>query len=259
MMPATTQKPTRSAERHQSPSRRSRRGNGKLRDAAATTGSQPVEQRIRLTGVDWETFEKLAATSRGGRFAFDQGVLEIMSPGPLHEGYAGDLGEFIRIVTRTLRIPRKAMRSTTWKRPEAERGIEADDCFYLSPEKIAAANAADERGSNDSVDYPAPDLAVEVDISAPQVDRPAIYATIRVPEIWRVVDNKVRIEHLDEDGTYTRSRSSRFLPVRDRDLERWLIDEDRSDEPAWEERLAAWAQGLAKPRGPRRARRKPGG
>ena len=103
-------------------------------------------------------------------------------------------------------------------------------------------------GSDDSVDYPAPDLAVEVNISAPQVDRPAIYATIRVPEIWRFTDNKVHIDHLREDGTYTRSRSSRFLPVRDRDIQRWLIDEDRRDELAWEERLTAWAQGLAQPR-----------
>jgi Uma2 family endonuclease len=226
---------------------------------ATTTEPRSIEQRIRLTGVDWETFEKLAATSRGGRFAFDRGVLEIMSPGPLHEHHAGGMGEFVRIVTRTLRIPRMAMRSTTWKRPEAARGIEADECFYFLPEKIAAANAALERGSKDSVDYPAPDLAAEVDISAPQVDRPAIYATIRVPEIWRFADDKVHIEHLGEDGTYTRSRSSRFLPVRDRDIQRWLIDEDRSDELVWEERLTAWAQGLAKPRSPRRPRRESGG
>ncbi len=255
MMPATTQKPIRSAK----PPQRSKRGNGKLRDTAAATESRAVEQRIRLTGVDWETFEKLAATSRGGRFAFDRGVLEIMAPGPKHERYAGNMCEFVRIVTRILRIPRMAMRSTTWKRPEAARGIEADDCFYFLPEKIAAANAADERGSDDSVDYPAPDLAVEVDISAPQVDRPAIYATIRVPEIWRFTDNKVHIDHLREDGTYTRSRSSRFLPVRDRDIQRWLIDEDRRDELAWEERLTAWAQGQAQPRGRRRPRRESGG
>ncbi len=258
-MSAPAQKAIPIAEADPSPVRRSRTRSRKLREKARTTGPGPIEQRIRLTGVDWETFEKLAATSRGGRFAFDQGVLEIISPGPLHEGYAGDMGQFVRIVTRTLRIPRKAMRSTTWKRPEAARGIEADDCFYFLPEKIATANAADERGSNDSVDYPAPDLAVEVDISESQVDRPAIYATIRVPEIWRFVDNKVHIDHLREDRTYARSRSSRFLPIRDRDIERWLIDEDRRDELAWEERLAAWAQGLAKPRASRRPRRKSGG
>jgi Uma2 family endonuclease len=258
-MSAPTQKAIPVAEPHRLPTRRSRGQSRKPRNTAATTELRPIEQRIRLTGVDWETFEKLAARSRGGRFAFDQGVLEIMSPGPIHESYGRSMGEFVRTVTRTLRIPRMSLGSTTWKRPEAARGIEADECFYFLPEKIAAANAAVERGSKDSVDYPAPDLAVEVDISAPQVDRPAIYATIRVPEIWRFVENKVHIEHLCEDCTYTHSASSRFLPVRDRDIQRWLIDEDRKDELAWEERLAAWAQGLAKPRGSRRPRREAGG
>jgi Uma2 family endonuclease len=204
--------------------------------------------------VAWETFEQLAATARGGRFAFDRGALEIMSPGPVHERRGRSMGEFVRIVSRVRRIPRIALGSTTWKRPEADRGIEADECFYFTPEKIDAANDADERGLNDSTHYPAPDLAIEVDISEPRVDRPAIYATIGVAELWRSVGDEVHIEHLGEDGTYTRSRSSRFLPVRDRDIRRWLIQEDRSDEADWEERLTAWARRLARPRGPRRPR-----
>jgi Uma2 family endonuclease len=179
-------------------------------------------------------------------------VLEIMSPGPLHESRKGLLGEFVRIVTRSLGIPRMALGSTTWGREEADRGIEADECFYFEPEKIAAANAALARESNDSADYPAPDLAVEVDVSRSQLDRPAIYATIRVAEVWRFVGGKALIEHLGADGTYARSPASRFLPVRDVDIQRWLSEEDQSDQPAWEARLAAWSRRLAKPRGPRR-------
>src|SRR5262249_30500569 len=148
-----------------------------------------------------------AARGDGARWAVRPrpGALELMSPGPLHERRGQSMGEFVRIVTRTLRIPRVTLGSTTWIRPEAERGIEADDCFYFTPEKIAAANAADERGSNDSTDWPAPDLAIEVDISEPRLDRPAIYATIRVAEVWRFADDEVWIKHLVEDGTYTRS------------------------------------------------------
>jgi Uma2 family endonuclease len=225
---------------------------------STATTVPPAEPRILLTRVDWKTFERLAETSRGGRFAYDRGALEIMSPGPLHESRGKSMGEFVRIVTRTLRIPRKTLGSTTWKREEADRGIEADDCFYFTPEKIAQANAAEERGSNDSTDYPAPDLAIEVDISEPKIDRPAIYATIGVDEIWRFVDEEVHIDHLGEDGIYRRSHTSRFLPLRDRDIQRWLTKEDRSDEAAWEERLTAWAQRLAQPHGPRRRRPKAG-
>lgn len=225
---------------------------------SVATKAPLAEPRIRLTRVEWETFERLAATARGGRFAYDRGVLEIVSPGPLHESYGRSMGEFVRVVSRTLRIPRMTLGSTTWKRPEAQRGIEADDCFYFTPEKIAAANAARDRGSNDSVDYPAPDLALEVDISEPEIDRPSIYATIGVDEIWRLADEEVRLDQLGQDGVYTPSQSSRFLPVRAIDIQRWLTQEDRSDEAAWEGRLTAWARRLVRPRAPRRPRPKPG-
>ena len=36
------------------------------------------------------------------------------------------------------------------------------------------------RGSNDVADYPNPDLAIEVDISPSQLDRPEIYAKLQV-------------------------------------------------------------------------------
>jgi Uma2 family endonuclease len=94
------------------------------------------EQRIRLSGVDWETFRRLAATARGARFAFDRGVLEIMSPGPVHEWRKGQMGDFVRIVTRSLNLTRLALGSTTWSKEEAERGIGADECFYFDARKI---------------------------------------------------------------------------------------------------------------------------
>ncbi len=148
--------------------------------------------------------------------------------------------------------------STTWKRQEADRGIEADGCFYLTPEKIALANSALDCESNDSADYPAPDLAVRGRRRAPAIDRPAIYSTIKVSEVWRLVNGEVRIEQLGQDGTYKRLRTSRFLPVRGTDIQRWLVDEDRRDELAWEDRLTAWARGLVKARITRRPRREAG-
>jgi Uma2 family endonuclease len=226
--------------------------------APAIKATPPTETRILLTGVDWETFERLAETARGARFAFDRGALEIMTLGPLHESRGRSTGAFVRIVTLALGIPRKCLGSTTWKRPEAERGIEADDCFYFTPEKIAAVNAALARKSRDSTEYPVPDLAIEVDISKPQLDRPAIYATIRVAEVWRFVDDEVQIDQLREDGTYRRSRTSRFLPLTDRDIQRWLVEEDAADEVDWENRLTAWARRLAKSRASRRRRPKSG-
>ena len=48
------------------------------------------------------------------------------------------------------------------------------------------------------------------------------------------------IEHLQPDGTYAPSESSRFLPVQAAEVYRWVAVEDSSDELAWEQRLRAW-------------------
>ena len=37
----------------------------------------------------------------------------------------------------------------------------------------------------DIADYPNPDLAIEIDISPPEVDREGIYKSLKVAEIWR--------------------------------------------------------------------------
>ena len=53
-------------------------------------------------------------------------------------------------------------------------------CYYFDPAKLAAAATA---AHSDDVDlYTNPDLAAEVDISPPRIDRPGIYAAVRVPE-----------------------------------------------------------------------------
>ena len=56
----------------------------------ATTQSPPVpvDARMLLDNVTWSTYERLLADQadrRAPRFAYDRGVLEIVSPGSEHE------------------------------------------------------------------------------------------------------------------------------------------------------------------------------
>jgi hypothetical protein len=97
---------------------------------------------------------------------------------------------------------------------------------------------------DDIADYPNPDLAIEIDLSDPKVDRPDIDAKLEIAEIWRFDGQSVVIEHLRDDGSYTPAETSRFLPLRPADTLRWLVDEDSDDELAWERRLDAWAKTL---------------
>ncbi len=111
-------------------------------------------------------------------------------------------------------------------------------CYYFDPAKLAAA-AAD----SDNIDiYPNPDLAAEVDISPPKIDRPGIYAALQVPEFWRVRNKAVSTEQLSLDGTYVLAPRSRFLPVRAEDVTRWICSEDSSSLVTWEARLRQWVR-----------------
>jgi len=86
------------------------------------------------------------------------------------------------------------------------------------------------RVSNNIDDYPNPDLAIEVDISPPKIDRPGIYAALRVAELWRFDGSHVVIERLDASGVYAPVASSGFLPVSAEDVRRWVVAEDSRSE-----------------------------
>jgi hypothetical protein len=93
-------------------------------------------------------------------------------------------------------------------------------------------------------DYPNPDLAIEIDLSGPRVDRSDIYSKLRVAEVWRFNGKTVVIERLQDDGSYAPAETSLFLPLRPKDILRWLIEEDYADELDWERRLDQWAKRL---------------
>ena len=82
------------------------------------------------------------------------------------------------------------------------RGIEADLSYYVDAAKVAAFDAALAKRSGKIQDYPNPDLAAEVDISRPKIDRQGIYAALQVSEVWRVFEEHVSIEQLQSDGKY---------------------------------------------------------
>ena len=132
------------------------------------------------------------------------------------------------------------MGSTTWRRRGLDRAIESDLCYYFDRAKMAPAAAAAD--SNNIDDYPNPDLAVEVDVSPPKIDRSGIYAALGLPEFWRARKRSVSIEQLDPDGNYVPPTQSRFLPVRPEDVTRRVFSEGSSDLVSWEERLRAWVR-----------------
>lgn len=214
------------------------------------------DHRVVIRGVDWNFYERLVDSIPEGAHIhcdFDGKDLEIVSPSMIHDGSRGLLGRVVGLVAEVCEIPIKSAGQTTWKRPEIARGLESDESHYFRAEKLAAVAKLRARRSMKIADYPNPDLAVEVDITPPKVDRPGIYAALKVAELWRFDGDleQVFIERLQEVGTYRAIETSQFLPIRAEEIRRWVVEEDSSDESSWARRLRAWALAELTPRLPR--------
>ncbi|MFO0983483.1 MAG: Uma2 family endonuclease [Planctomycetota bacterium] len=168
------------------------------------------EQRVFLGDVRWETFEALLDDlgEPRGRLAYDQGLLEIMSPSYDHESVAGLLGQFIRVIAEALALPIRAARSTTLKRVDQQRAVEADESFYVG-EHARGPRPID----IDLLRDPPPDLVVEVDLSRSSRARLRIYASLGVPEVWQWSRDRLSVLHLESNGAYAMTATSQFFPI----------------------------------------------
>jgi Uma2 family endonuclease len=221
------------------------------RPAAVRSPSSRVDERGAIRDVSWKFYDRLSDAIETGsiRMAYDGKDVEIMTLGPAHEGLSGLLRQFLDLVLDGLEVDCLALGSTTWKRPELDRGIEADQCYVFDPAKCAAGRAALARMSNDLADYPNPDLAVEIDIAPSKIDRPGIYAALKVFEIWHCDDEgRIMIDQLGDDNQYAAVDSSRFLHVRPEELMHWLTLGASTERTQWRRLLKKWVEAEIKPR-----------
>lgn len=207
---------------------------------------QGGDQSTVFPGVDWHTYNQLSQAigeSGGIRLIYDGRHLEIMVVGNIHDYYKDLLGAIVRAVATGTDVDFVACGQTTWQ--TMIRGLEADLSYYFLAGKISMARAALARLSRDSTDYPRPDLAIEIDMSPPQVDRGSIYRELGVAEVWRLVDGReLVLEQLQPDGSYTQVEKSRFLAVTAADVMRWVNDAATEHQAKWNRRLIQWAMTL---------------
>lgn len=206
------------------------------------------DSRVWIPGVDWATYE--AALQPLGehpsiRLAYDGESLEIMSPSPEHEAWAKQLDPIITDVAAGLRLPCRALGSTTWRNEAEERGLEADAYF-------CRANFPRVRGKKTldlNVDPP-PDLAVGVEVSRSASDRLAIYARLGVPEVWRFDGERSSVWCLQPDGAYAQAATSLNLPQLGLDeVVQWMNQAVATqDLTEWLEAFETWVRDELAPR-----------
>ncbi len=198
------------------------------------------ESRILLRGIRWETYERLLdeADNRGPRFTYDRGDLEIMTPSHRHEAWKKLAGRMIEAMTQVLAVPIKSGGSTTFQRPDLERAIEPDECYWVQSE-------ARMRGKLeiDLLVDPAPDLVLEAEVSRSILDRLDILASLGVGEVWRYDGERLTIHLLGADGAYRESMTSAcfpWLPVEP--FFRHLKRAGETDETSWISEFRVWVK-----------------
>ena len=173
------------------------------------TLSLSPEPRVVLDGVSWSLYQQMLAEIGEGhvRLTFDQGRLEIMSPSYRHEIPKKVLARLIEAYTDTMNLTIEGLGSMTFAREDLQKGIEPDECYY-----ITNASAVIGKDELDLTVDPPPDLAIEIDISPPDVARQPIYAALGVAEIWRYDGKNLTTLHRNSAGAYSPASHSLAFP-----------------------------------------------
>jgi len=166
------------------------------------------ENRVYLTSVSWEQYlAVLGDHEHDGRIAYNNGVLEIMTAGSEHESIKKLIARLLEHFTFVHDIDIHPLGNFTMKREELQKGIEADDCYY-----IQSIGRVRDFYNISLPEDPPPDLAIEIDVTNPTIDKLDIYAALGVAEVWRYRDGKVEVLLREDESGYAVSPDSRCLP-----------------------------------------------
>ena len=203
------------------------------------TVSAPVEHKVILTRVSWETYQRLLAEHQdvsGTHFIYDEGILEIMVLSARHEQPKRALEVLVDVLAEEWDLNVVPVGSLTFQREDLQKGFEPDSAYY-----IAHASAVEGREVDPALDPP-PDLIIEVDVASPSLPRFPIFAAFGVPEVWRYDGSRVAI-YLLEGGRYVEAASSSALPPLTADMATRFLEERRHlRSTQWVRQVREWAR-----------------
>jgi Uma2 family endonuclease len=195
--------------------------------------------KLVLDDISWKDYTRLLKTfdeRRSVRLTYDHGILEIMTISFEHERYAWFLGRLAVALTEELGMPILGGGSTTFRRYAKRRGLEPDNCYWITAEPKMRG-----KWKIDLLRDPPPDLAIEIDISRSSLGRMSIYASLAVPEIWRFDGRTLSFHILQKNGTYLATTDSHIFPgLRSSDLSRFLDRRSREEENTLIRQFRTW-------------------
>ncbi len=145
---------------------------------AAATATSPPEQRVTLSDVSWETYERLLADHvdcQTPRLTYDRGTLEIVGTlSQLREEPNAILWSFVEHIATEWSIDTYCVGSMTFVHKGIQQGFSPDTAFYIQ-------HAPHVRGLKqiDPTIHPPPDLVIEIDISRRVVEQASDLRRVR--------------------------------------------------------------------------------
>jgi Uma2 family endonuclease len=133
---------------------------------------RPSEDKIVLlrdaTWADYQRHLEMRGDHSAPRFAYLEGVLEIMSPSLTHESLKSLIGRLVEVWCLEKGVEFRTCGSWTLENEEESRGVEPDECYVFG-------------GVSNPV---RPDLAIEVVWTSGGLNKLEIYRMLGVREVW---------------------------------------------------------------------------
>jgi Uma2 family endonuclease len=171
----------------------------------------PAGAKLELFHIDWDEYEHLLTQMEsfhpGHRLSYDRGRLIVVSPSIEHERAKEFISGLVHALAEEMDVTLEPAGATTFKRKLLKKGVEPDTCFYVQNAALVIGRRTFRHG-----EYPAPDVAVEIDMSNDSLDKFPIYAALGVPEIWRYDGVTTRFYELVNEN-YEHIQNSRAFPT----------------------------------------------
>jgi Uma2 family endonuclease len=162
---------------------------------------------VLLHDVSWDEYRRYrdSQENRGVRMYYADGDLLLMTTGALHERLSRLISIALLMWADVSEADILSVGHWTLKEDLKQKGLEADDCYYISHlPKVRGKRELDLKTD------PPPDLAIEIDVTTHSQHKFGIYAALGVPEVWIWKDDALQPHRLT-GGSYEPSSDSHEL------------------------------------------------
>lgn len=143
--------------------------------------SKKYPHSVVFRDAGWKFYQAMLRQydEQPSRINYDRGTLEVMTLSMEHESFKSVIGGLITLIAVGRKLRVKQGGSSTLKRLTKQKGLEADQCYWVKNEPAMRLKKRIDLRTD-----PPPDLVIEIDVMHALVDREKIYAALGVPEMW---------------------------------------------------------------------------